>query len=262
MSETKRETRVLEVGLTGLKVETREDGTQNISGYAAVFNKDSEDMGFIERIKPGAFKNALKKSDVRALFNHDPNLIIGRSGVNLSLKEDKKGLFMEVSPLATATYRMVAENISAGLVTQQSFAFMVEEDEWDEDFRQRTIKKVSEVFDVSPVTYPAYPDTSVALRCRQDAIEKRNHQEPIISDEPTFSLPDLTITDGETTFTFTDTEQLERVALKISELRGESPESPTTDTDDDPSGTTPMSNDPQTEMILEERYQKLIEKGI
>jgi HK97 family phage prohead protease len=162
-----KEIRVLNTATTNLTVEMRgEDGAAKITGYAAVFNSDSEDIGFIERIKPGAFKKALKKSDVRALFNHDPNYIIGRSGVNLHLAEDKTGLKMTVDPIPTETYRMVAENINAGLVTQQSFAFTVADDEWNEDYTQRTIKEVDEIFDVSPVTYPAYPDTTVALRAR------------------------------------------------------------------------------------------------
>lgn len=176
--KSKREVRVLNLDLTQLQVEKRDDGPPKISGYAAVFNKKSEDLGFIETIKPGAFKKSLKKSDVRALFNHDPNFIIGRSGVNLHLKEDRHGLHMTVDPIMTETYRMVAENIQAGLVTQQSFAFTVEEDEWDEDFKNRTIHKVREVFDVSPVTYPAYPDTSVALRKMQNY----NH-EPTVAEQ-------------------------------------------------------------------------------
>ena len=166
MSE--KEIRVLGLDVSGLQVEKREDGNPKISGYAAIFNSDSEDMGFVERIKPGAFKKALRKSDVRALFNHDANLIFGRSGVNLKMKEDKTGLFMEVSPLTTSTYKMVEENIQSGLVTQQSFAFTVEEDEWNEDFTKRTINKVGQIFDVSPVTYPAYADTTVALRSMED----------------------------------------------------------------------------------------------
>lgn len=166
-----KEIRVLSLDLTQLTVETREDGPPRISGYAAVFNRESEDLGFREVIKPGAFKKALKKSDVRALFNHDPNLIIGRSGVNLHLKEDKTGLHMTVDPIATSTYRMVAENIQAGLVSQQSFAFTVAPggDEWDQDYQHRSIHEVDEVFDVSPVTYPAYADTTVALRTREAA---------------------------------------------------------------------------------------------
>lgn len=152
-----------------MKIESRGDGPPRISGYAAVFNKDSEDMGFREVIKPGAFKKALRKSDVRALFNHDANLIFGRTGVNLTLKEDNAGLYMTVDPIPTETYRMVSENIAAGLVTQQSFAFTVAKDEWDDDYTRRTIHEIEQVYDVSPVTYPAYADTTVALRSRDAA---------------------------------------------------------------------------------------------
>ena len=245
-----KETRVLDLKLG---VEKREDGTAKIAGYAAVFNKDSEDMGFIERIKPGAFKSALKKSDVRALFNHDPNLIIGRSGVNLSLKEDKKGLWMEVSPIPTDTYRMVAENIASGLVTQQSFAFTVSEDEWDEDFATRTIKKIDQVFDVSAVTYPAYPDTSVALRSKDAAMKKENQEEVFV------------IVDGDSKFEFNSKDLALRIAKKIlTQFGADEDESPMADTKSSEtemnSGETPMSNDPQTADELEARFKKLTDK--
>lgn len=154
-------------------VEQREDGQPGkISGYAAVFNKDSEDMGFIERIAPGAFKDALKKADVVALRNHDANIVIGRTGVNLRLKEDKKGLHMELDPIDTPNYRAVEADIKAGLVSKQSFGFTVEEDSWeglDTQTPRRTIQKIKDLFDVSIVTFPAYPDTSVALRSLDDA---------------------------------------------------------------------------------------------
>ena len=167
-----KEVRVLELDVSKLRVEKREDGSSNISGYAAVFDKDSEDMGFIERIDRKAFNEAIPKSDVRGLQNHDPNFIFARSGVNLTLKADKVGLHMDVSPLTTSTYKMVEENIRSGLITQQSFAFTVDEDEWNEDFTRRTIKKIGQIFDVSVVTYPAYADTSVALRSMESAKEK------------------------------------------------------------------------------------------
>jgi HK97 family phage prohead protease len=156
---------------TTLKCEKRDGGPPKISGYAAVFNSDSEDLGFIEEIKPGAFKDTIARSDVRALFNHEPSLIFGRQGVNLRLKEDKTGLYMETDPVATSTYRMVSENIEAGLINQQSFAFTVPEggDKWNDDYSRRTIYKIDQIFDVSPVTYPAYSDTSVALRSRDAA---------------------------------------------------------------------------------------------
>jgi uncharacterized protein len=152
----------------------RDDGEPvKIAGYAAVFKKLSEDLGgFREKIAPGAFKAALKTSDVRALINHDPTQIVGRTGVNLTLKEDKSGLFMELTapPAGSERFDQLARDIESGLITQQSFAFVVAEDgdEWAEDKWSkdtvRTIRTVAELFDVSPVTYPAYPDTSIALR--------------------------------------------------------------------------------------------------
>jgi HK97 family phage prohead protease len=168
MKEKNLETRAIDVKEARLKIEKREDGKSGkISGYAAVFNRDSENMGFIERIAPGAFKSAIRNGDVRALRNHNPDFIFGRQGVNMRLKEDDTGLWMEVDPVDTPAYRSMAADIEAGLITQQSFGFTVEKDEWkdqDKETPKRTIVKVARLFDVSPITYPAYPDTSVALR--------------------------------------------------------------------------------------------------
>ena len=147
------------------EIEVREDGSiERIYGYAAVFDRDSEDMGFIERIAQGAFKDALKSSDVRGLKNHDSNLIFARQGVNLKLKEDERGLFYEATPVDTQTYRQVAEEIREGLLTGQSFSFTVLGQEWNKDYTERIITKIGELFDVGPVTFPAYNDTTVALR--------------------------------------------------------------------------------------------------
>jgi uncharacterized protein len=167
MSKRKKEIRVLKTA--ELRIKRDGDELPKIEGYAAVFNKDSEDMGFIERIAPGAFKKALKTSDVRALFNHDSNIILGRkSAGTLELKEDKKGLFMSVTPPDTQLIRdMVLTPIERGDITQQSFGFNIKSDEWkdmDKDTPIRTITEVNELYDVSPVTFPAYPDTEVALR--------------------------------------------------------------------------------------------------
>ena len=181
-----KETRVFQ--LEKLNVEERADGLgPKISGYAAVFNKRSEDMGFIEKIRPGAFKKALKTSDARALFNHDSNYVLGRQSNNtLKIKEDKNGLWMEVDPPNTQTIRdLVLEPIKRGDIKEQSFGFIVGKDEWEnldgerkDEPAIRTILEVSELFDVSPVTFPAYPDTSVALRSMEKARES------------TFKVPD------------------------------------------------------------------------
>ena len=169
MPEIKKEKELRVLKSAELRIKRDDEELPKIEGYAAVFNKDSEDMGFIERIAPGAFKKALKSSDVRALFNHDSNIILGRvSSGTLELKEDKKGLMMTVTPPDTQLVRdMVLSPIERGDITQQSFGFTVKSDEWkdiDGKVPVRTITEVGELFDVSPVTFPAYPDTAVALR--------------------------------------------------------------------------------------------------
>lgn len=173
------------------EVEVRDDGNVGkIYGYAAVFNKDSEDIGFIEQIAPGAFKKALKISDIRGLKNHDPNLIFARQGVNLSLKEDKDGLYYEATPINTRNFSETAEEVRAGLLTGQSFGFTVLKDEWedlDTDTPKRTIREVAEVMDVGPVVYPAYQDTSVALRsleaAKRETVFPENHAKSVLRDE-------------------------------------------------------------------------------
>jgi HK97 family phage prohead protease len=159
-----------------LKVEKRYNGEKTITGYSAIFNKLSEDLGgFREKIKPGAFKNALAGSDVRALFNHDSNFVLGReSAGTLKLKEDNMGLQMVLDPPETQFARDLVVLIERGDVKDQSFAFMVAVDSWqnlDNEGKMaiRTIEEIDQIFDVSIVTYPAYPDTSVALRSRAAA---------------------------------------------------------------------------------------------
>ena len=177
-----REVRCLSVA--ELRVKRAENEDPKIEGYAAVFNKLSDNLGFFrEKIKPGAFKTALKTSDVRALFNHDANIVLGRqSAGTLELKEDKKGLFMSATPPDTQAARDLMVSIERGDITQQSFAFSVKEDSWKEGDSEtgepeiRTIIEVKEIFDVSPVVYPAYPDTDVALRSKEhfDAANRAN----------------------------------------------------------------------------------------
>lgn len=183
-----------------------------ISGYAAVFNSDSEDMGFIERIRPGAFKNAIKISDIRSLFNHDANIVLGRNKAGtLEIKEDKKGLFMVTHPPDTQLVRdMVLTPIERGDIDQQSFGFTVEKDSWeglDTDKPIRTIEKIKELFDVSVVTYPAYQDTSVALRSLAEARNQKPNEDEISIE-----------VDG-AEYTFTSHEEFDLLVEKINELR-------------------------------------------
>lgn len=137
-------------------------------GHAAVFDSLSENLGgFRETIKRGAFRNVLDQ-DVRLLVNHDPNLLLAR-GDSLELTEDPTGLHVRAKIRADLSYaRDLRINLEEGNVTQMSFAFGSDvEDDWDEDEDGRlirTIKRFGSLFDVSPVTFPAYPATDAGLR--------------------------------------------------------------------------------------------------
>lgn len=152
-------------------IEIREDdGERRISGYAAVFNRLSENLGgFREQISPGAFDTVMR-DDVRALFNHEPHLILGRTTADtLQLSLDGTGLRFRIDPPDTQYARDLVKSIERRDITQSSFAFRVEDDIWDEDDEGRmvrTIRQFHRLYDISPVTYPAYPDTYVATRSR------------------------------------------------------------------------------------------------
>jgi uncharacterized protein len=157
---------------------------RSVRGYAAIFGQRSANLGtdsfqFYEIIQPGAF-DAVLKDDVRALFNHDANLILARSRAGkgtLSLGVDAQGLWYEFTPDPEQSYaRDLLVAIKRGDVDQSSFAFSLtregqtwtETAEGEKTIALRTISKVSALYDVSPVTYPAYPDASVALRSLED----------------------------------------------------------------------------------------------
>lgn len=169
----KREYRIT----TGAQIRAGKKGEKDvIDGYAAVFNQLSVDLGwFRERIAPGAFSDCLETNpDVRALFNHDPNFVLGRTtSKTLRLKEDNTGLHFEADAPDTQLIRdMVLSPIERGDVSQCSFGFYVRDHEWKQEpdpddpkklMLVRLLKKV-DLFDVSPVTFPAYPQTSVDMR--------------------------------------------------------------------------------------------------
>ncbi len=141
-----------------------------VEGYAATFNNDSEMFygSWVERIAPGAFDTVLK-DDAVALFNHDPNLILARNGVNMTLSQDERGLKYTFEAPNTTAGNDLLENLRNGNVKQSSFAFSVGEEKWTYSEEKgkpsiRTITKVERLYDVSPVTYPAYPDTTVGQR--------------------------------------------------------------------------------------------------
>lgn len=151
---------------TELRVEDLDDA-KRIVGYAAVFNRDSIDLGgFTEEISPGAFAESIQSDDIRALMNHDPNLILGRTKAGtLRLEEDDIGLRMEIDLPDTQLGRDLAESIRRGDVTGASFGFRTIEDDWNtKDGKPHRTLKAAKLYDTGPVIFPAYSDTSVAVR--------------------------------------------------------------------------------------------------
>jgi HK97 family phage prohead protease len=146
-----------------------DDKTPTLEGHIAVFNSLSDDLGgFREKIVPGAFKESIENHDIRALWNHDGDLVLGRNKAGtLDLTEDEVGLAFKNTPPDTTWFRDRMVSLKRGDVTGCSFGFYTDEDEWrteEDGTRIRSLKKVTLV-EVSPgVTFPAYPQADVALR--------------------------------------------------------------------------------------------------
>ena len=158
-----------------------------IGGIAAVINSVT-DLGYFEEvIEQGAFDNALSKQyDIRCLFNHEADLILGRTTAgtcSVFVNGDGNLEYTWVPDYDNPTHMSVVRSIMRGDITQSSFAFTIKEQSWSESEKygsmgKRSIKTIEDLYDVSPVTYPAYQDTEadarsvVALRDQEREIEE------------------------------------------------------------------------------------------
>jgi hypothetical protein len=160
------------VTLQNLEVRSSgESDSPMIRGYAAVFNEWADIIPgiFRERIAPGAFRKTIGEADVRALVNHDPNYVLGRNRAGtLSLAEDKHGLAVEIEPPDAQWARDLMVSMKRGDISQMSFGFRPVK--WTEDVAEKksdpidvTLQEVR-LFDVSVVTFPAYPQTEAWAR--------------------------------------------------------------------------------------------------
>lgn len=149
-----------------VEVRQAEDGTMTLRGYAAVFNEPSVPLPFIETIAPGAFRKTLSETpDVRLLINHQGLPLSRTKNGTLTLTEDDRGLFMDAQIADTNEGRDLYKLVERGDVDQMSFAFRVIRQKYNDDRSQRTLTEVSLADgDVSVVTYPAYPQTTVEAR--------------------------------------------------------------------------------------------------
>jgi uncharacterized protein len=159
------------------RIGLRADGygdARSISGYAATFGSLSSDLGgFKERIQPGAFRNCLRENqDTKMLRDHIPSQLLGRvKNSTLTLSEDSHGLKFRCLLPDTSCGRDTYELVRNGTLSDCSFAFTIDDDDWSEEcdpedksvrFQCRTIRSVKNLWDTSVVTNPAYLSTSVS----------------------------------------------------------------------------------------------------
>ena len=168
-----KEKEIRKIGLQ-FRTETNDEEKMEIKGYAVVFNSP-ETYGYTEVISDKALDEA-DMSDVVLRYNHNDNfMVLARTRNNsLKLKKDEKGLFMEATLQDNITeHRNIFNAIDSGLIDKQSFAFTVEEDEYDYETDTRTITKIGKLFDVSVVDQPFYNATDVSVASKNDDFLER-----------------------------------------------------------------------------------------
>ena len=175
-----------------LEVRLGENDAPKIVGYAAVFDTWADIGGwFKESIRKGAFAKTIKENDIRALVNHNENYVLGRNKAGTaSLREDKRGLSVEITPPITSWANDLMVSMRRGDVSQMSFGFYVNKQEVDYEKDERVLTDVT-LFDVSVVTYPAYPTTSAEVRAqfkKSSAVDAATYQINSITIDGTMSM--------------------------------------------------------------------------
>ena len=183
-----------------LRVTTTESDGMRFTGYAAVFNSDSEPLPFIERIMPGAFKRSLKaRNEVKLFKNHNMDEVLASTrSKTLRLSEDSKGLLAEATLPDTTAGRDLAVLMKRGDVHSMSFGFSVPArgDSWSDDGMTRQLKEIR-LHEVSIVTgFPAYEATTASVRSLDILASRTNVDADALADalnklESGDKLPDI-----------------------------------------------------------------------
>jgi HK97 family phage prohead protease len=151
------------------EVRVIEGDTPKIEGTGVVYNQLSVVMYgmFREQIKPGAFSESIAKRDVRTLWNHNTDFPLGRTGNGtVRITEGEDGISFENDPPQTSWGQDAVASIRRRDVNQMSFGFMTTEDSWGYDSENQLIRTIvkGELWELSPVTFAAYPQTEVSIR--------------------------------------------------------------------------------------------------
>lgn len=170
------------IPIENMRAVKSDDGKMIIEGYPIVYNTYADLWGFREIIRPGATTEALKRSDEIVLWNHESGQPMARkSNGTLEVQEDEKGVFIRADVSKTRWGRDGYEAIDNGITDKMSFAFDIANggENWIQEevagvhIPVREITEFSEIYDYSPVTFPAYNDTEIQARSKEIAIRNK-----------------------------------------------------------------------------------------
>ena len=176
-----REYRSMAMPLASGGTNKRFDTEYYVEGYATTFDKpylmfEYEGVKYYEVIDRHALDEA-DMSDVIMQYDHQGKVFARNSNNTLYLKADDTGLFTAADLSRSQAARQMYEEIDGGLVTKMSWAFTVAESKYNKDTHTRTITKIKKVYDVSAVSMPANPDTSISARSYFDGVIEMEKQE-------------------------------------------------------------------------------------
>lgn len=175
-----------------VQIRKKEEGSNEssflVEGYASTFEEyvlfEMDGIQYKERILPEAFEGT-DFSDVVFLKDHEGTVFARTKNGTLELSVDENGLFTKTDLSKTSASRQMFEEIEAEMYTQMSFAFVVDDDEYNTTEHLRTIRHITKLYDVSAVSFPANPttDISVATRSRFDGFIEQEKAERLAREQ-------------------------------------------------------------------------------
>lgn len=157
-----------------------------LRGYPILFNTPTMIRGFFDEWEETISSKALDStdlSDVYLMVGHNPDNVLGRAGVNMRLEKDDTGLFFECELPNTQYARDWYNLVESGVVDGMSFAFESEGDSWSPDYKQRTINKISKLWEITITPFPAYAEASVVAKSDNRTAEQGEKTEPVVDTE-------------------------------------------------------------------------------
>lgn len=188
-----REYRMIQ--LPDIQFRALEDEEFIVEGYATTWDDpytlwEYDGIKYMEQIDRNAL-NSANMDDVIFLYNHEGMVFARQSNGTLQLSINDRGLYIRADLSSTEASRQMYESIKAGLVTQMSWAFTVEEDSYNEKTHTRSILKVDKIYDVSAVSIPANPNTDISARSYWDGVIEEERRRERVRAEKVAEIKEL-----------------------------------------------------------------------